>query len=69
MHRQLLEEKFKIGKNRVLKYMQILGIQVICPQKKNLTSIRNNDHNVYPYLLKEFHNDQKQVVAEYQNQI
>ena len=69
IHKQLLEEGFSIGENRVLKYMQILGIQAICPQKKKLTSIKNHEHKIYPYLLKEFHNDRKQVVAEFPNQI
>lgn len=69
IHRQLLDEGFSIGKNRVLKYMQVLGIQAICPRNKKLTSIRNKEHKVYPYLLKELHNEKKQVAAEYPNHV
>jgi putative transposase len=69
IHKKLQEEGFIIGKNRVLKYMQILGIRAICPQKKKLTSIKNHEHKIYPYLLKEFYNEHKQVVAKYPNHI
>lgn len=32
--------------------MNILGIQAIFPKKKRLTSIKNHEHKIYPYLLK-----------------
>lgn len=54
MHQQLLEDGFHIGKDRVLKYMQLLGINAIYPHKKKLTSIKNDEHNIYKYLLKEY---------------
>ena len=53
IHMQLQEYGFKIGINRVLKYMNILGIQAIFPRKKRLTSIKNHEHKIYPYLLKD----------------
>lgn len=53
IHMQLKEYGFKIGVNRVLKYMNILGIQAIFPKKKRLTSIKNHEHKIYPYLLKD----------------
>jgi putative transposase len=53
IHMQLKEYGFSIGINRVLKYMNILGIQAIFPRKKRLTSIKNHEHKIYPYLLKE----------------
>lgn len=53
IHKQLLEEGFQIGEMRVLKYMAILGIQALFPKKKKLTSIKNHEHKVYPYLLKD----------------
>jgi putative transposase len=52
IHMQLKEYGFNIGVNRVLKYMNILGIQATFPRKKRLTSIKNHEHKIYPYLLK-----------------
>ena len=52
IHMQLKEYGFNIGVNRVLKYMNVLGIQAIFPKKKRLTSIKNHEHKIYPYLLK-----------------
>jgi putative transposase len=54
IHQQLLEDGFNIGKDRVLKYMQLLGINAIYPHKKKLTSIKNEEHFIYKYLLKEY---------------
>ena len=54
IHEQLKEDGFSIGKHRVLKYMGILGIQAIYPTKKKLTSIKNQAHPVYEYLLKQY---------------
>lgn len=54
VHQQLLEDGYSIGKDRVLKYMQIMGIQAIYPTKKRLTSIKNQEHKVYEYLLKDY---------------
>ena len=54
IHQQLLEDGHVIGKDRVLKYMQVMGIQAVYPKKKCLTSIGNPEHKVYAYLLKEY---------------
>lgn len=54
IHQQLLEDGHSIGKDRVLKYMGILGIQAIYPTKKRVTSLKNSEHKIYPYLLKEY---------------
>ena len=54
IHEQLKEDGFSIGKHRVLKYMGILGIQAIYPTKRKLTSIKNQAHPVYEYLLKQY---------------
>ena len=54
IHQQLLEDGYSIGKDRVLKYMQFMGIQAIYPTKKRLTSIGNSEHKIYEYLLKEY---------------
>ncbi len=54
IHQQLLEDGFSIGKDRVLKYMQLLGINAIYPHKKKLTSIKDEQHHIYKYLLKQY---------------
>ena len=54
IHAQLKEDGYTIGKNRVLKYMGILGIQAVYPIKKKLTSIKHPKHTVYEYLLKQY---------------
>lgn len=54
IYQQLKEEGYKIGNNRVLKYMGILGIQALYPNKKKVTTIKDKEHSVYPYLLKSY---------------
>jgi len=53
MHQQLLEDGFSIGKNKVLKLMNKMGVQAIYPKKRKLTSIKNHEHKTYPYALKD----------------
>jgi len=53
MHAQLLEDGYKVGVNRVNKLMSLMGIQAIFPKKRKLTSIKNHEHKIYPYLLKD----------------
>ena len=69
IHKQLLENGVSIGKHRVLKYMNILGIEAIFPRAKKLTSIKEPEHKIYPYLLKEYKNKQEQVVANKPNEV
>ena len=47
---ELISEGYSIGKDRVSKYMHIMGLEGIYPKKK--TSLRDKQHKVYPYLLK-----------------
>ncbi len=54
IHRQLIEDGYAIGNNRVPKYMGMLGIQALYLYKKKITSIKNSEHPVYPYLLKPY---------------
>jgi putative transposase len=54
IHKELEQYGYSIGKDRVLKYMQFMGIQAIYPRKKCLTSIGNPEHKVYEYLLKPY---------------
>lgn len=69
MHQQLIADGYRIGINKVNKLMRIAGIQAIYPQKKCNTSAQDNEHKIYPYLLKEFANDNKQIVATEPNHI
>lgn len=69
IHRQLIEDGHTIGKDRVLKYMQVMGIQAIYPHKKKLTSIKDQQHQTYPYLLNQYHNVKKQVIVDQPNAV
>ncbi len=40
-----------INKKKVLKIMQEMGIEGLYPKKYINTTIRNNEHKIYPYLL------------------
>jgi putative transposase len=51
VHKQLLEEGFNIGRDRVLKYMGIMGIEAIYPHKKKSTSAKDGQHKIHSYLL------------------
>lgn len=52
MHQQLLEDGYKVGKNKVLRLMNVIGIQAIFPKKRKLTSLKNHEHKIYPYALR-----------------
>jgi putative transposase len=74
IHEQLTQEYgFTIGKERVLKYMNIMGISAIYPHKKKLTSIKHPEHKIYPYLLKGYWthhaNKTKSVYVPYANEV
>jgi len=69
IHQELKEEGFAIGKHRVLKYMKILGIEAIFPRAKKLTSIKEPEHKIYPYLLREYKNEQGQVAVDKPNEV
>lgn len=47
---ELLNRGFHIGRDRTLKYMQLMGLEAIYPKPK--TSIGNLEHRIFPYLLK-----------------
>ncbi len=44
--------------------MKILGIEAIFLRAKKLTSIKEPEHKIYPYLLKEYKNEQGQVAVD-----
>ena len=48
---ELEDNDIKIGKERVRKYMKMLGLKTFYPKKR--TTIANKEHEKYPYLLKD----------------
>lgn len=54
VHRQLVEDGFSVGRDRVLKYIGIMGIAAIYPHKKKSVSAPDSQHKVYDYLLDKY---------------
>ena len=53
MHQQLLEAGYRVGVHNVNRLMNVMGIQAIFPKRRKLTSIKNHEHKIYPYLLRD----------------
>jgi len=51
MYNKLKNEGIFVGKDKVLKYMRVLGLETFYPKKKNLSS-SNKENKIYPYLLR-----------------
>jgi putative transposase len=49
--------------------MHRMGIEAIYPRKEKATSIKAKEHKIYPYVLKRFHNEEKQVIVKHPNQV
>jgi putative transposase len=72
IYNQLLEDGFNVGRDRVLKYMGIMGIEAIHPHKKQSTSMKDGQHKIYSYLLEPYWNKSgksKTVHVPYVNQV
>ena len=54
IYNQLQEDGFNVGRDRVLKYMGVLGISAIYPRKKLSISCKDAQHKVYSYLLDKY---------------
>ena len=54
IYKQLLEDGFHVGRDRVLKYMRIMGIEAIYPHKKKSTSAPDSENKIYKYLLAKY---------------
>lgn len=67
VHKLLNRLGFVIGRKRVKRAMALMGITALYPKPK--TTIANKEHLKYPYLLKQFRNDNNQVVIEKSNQV
>jgi len=63
----LENEGFKVGRKLIKTIYQYLGIKALYPTKK--TTIPNKEHDKYPYLLKQFKNDNNQVVIDTPNKV
>ncbi|WP_341758608.1 hypothetical protein [Candidatus Tisiphia endosymbiont of Ditula angustiorana] len=40
-----------LGKDRIHKYMEIMGIEAIYLHKKKAVSVKDNQHKIHSYLL------------------
>jgi len=60
-------EGFHVGRKLVKSAMAYIGIKAIYPKHK--TTKANKEHYKYKYLLKEFKNDNNQVIIEKPNQV
>ena len=60
-------EGFNVGRKLVKSAMAYIGIKAIYP--KHRTTKANKEHYKYKYLLKEFKNDNNQVIIEKPNQV
>jgi len=69
IHAQLRNEGWHVGHNKVHRLMQMMGIEAVYPKKKKVTSIKAKEHKVYPYVLTQFYNDEKQVIVPHPNQV
>ena len=69
IHAQLEEEGFALGHNKVHRLMKRMGIEGQRPRRKRATSIKAQEHKVYPYRLDALKNEEGQVIASYPNQV
>jgi len=67
VHKLLNRLGFVIGRKRVKRAMRLMGIVAQYPKPK--TTIASKEHLKYPYLLKQFKNDNNQVVIDKPNQV
>jgi len=69
IHRYLQEEGYRIGHNKVHRLMRIMGIAAIYPKQRKQTSIKDNEHKIYPYALGAFKNEEGQVIIDRPNRV
>ncbi|WP_341794861.1 IS3 family transposase [Rickettsia endosymbiont of Rhinocyllus conicus] len=72
IYQQLLADGFKIGRDRVLKYMRLMGIEAIYPHRKKVTTIKDSEHRIYSYLLDKYWTKSgktKNVCVPYTNEV
>ncbi|WP_341794280.1 IS3 family transposase [Rickettsia endosymbiont of Rhinocyllus conicus] len=72
IYQQLLADGFKIGWDRVLKYMRLMGIEAIYLHRKKVTTIKDSEHRIYSYLLDKYWTKSgktKNVCVPYTNEV
>jgi len=69
MHAQLRKEGFALGHNKVHRLMKRMGIEGQRPRRKRVTSLKAQEHKVYPYRLDALKNEEGQVIASYPDQV
>ena len=52
VHKQLLKEGFNVSLNTVSKYRKELGIRAILAVKPVVTTVSDDKHTKYPYLIR-----------------
>ena len=67
VHKLLIRLGFHAGRKLIKSAFEFMGIRALYPMVK--TTIANKEHKKYPYLLKEFKNDNNQVVVDTPNQV
>jgi len=65
--KQLQRDGYNVGKKLVRKGMQYMGIKALYPKPKMTIGIKR--HYKYPYLLKEFRNEEEQVIIDQVNKV
>jgi len=68
IHRHLKEEGYRVGRNKVHRLMQKIGIAAIYPKKKRYMNKAEKEKKVYPYALETFRNEKAQIVINKPNQ-
>lgn len=51
MTKYLIEQGYEVNRKRVIRLMRKLGLQAVYPKKR--TTIPNQSHKIYPYLLRD----------------
>jgi len=58
---------FSVGRKLVRTAFEFMGIRALYPKVR--TTVANKEHKKYPYLLKEFKNDNNQVIIDTPNKV
>ncbi len=48
------ERSLMLGRDRIHKYMEIMGIEAIYLHKKKAVSVKDNQHKIHSYLLDQY---------------
>ncbi len=68
-HRQLKEEGYYVGHNKVYRLMQKMDIAAIYPKPKRYKTQANKEHTIYPYALEAFKDEKGQITVNRPNRV